>query len=296
MKKVKIITDSCSDLSRDLREKYDVDYAKMFTEYEGQETPASLDWDIYSPQELYKIMRDGKRILTTQVPVQEFKRVFAQGIEEGADMVYIGCSSKQSGSVNTGFVVAKETMEQNPGTEIYIVDALNACMGEGLLAIRAAEYRDQGKSAKEIYDLLQKDLKKVNEFITVHSLDALKRAGRVKASAAFLGNLFGVKPILIADKNGDQVPVKKVKGRQTSIQELVNLTKESIIDPENQTIYIVHADCEEEAKELEQMIKEQIPCKDTHISYIGPIIGASIGPDAIGVFSFGKEVTFVAGN
>ena len=247
MKKVKIITDSCSDLSRDLREKYDVDYAKMFTEYEGQETPASLDWDIYSPQELYKIMRDGKRILTTQVPVQEFKRVFAQGIEEGADMVYIGCSSKQSGSVNTGFVVAKETMEQNPGTEIYIVDALNACMGEGLLAIRAAEYRDQGKSAKEIYDLLQKDL-------------------------------------------------KKVKGRQTSIQELVNLTKESIIDPENQTIYIVHADCEEEAKELEQMIKEQIPCKDTHISYIGPIIGASIGPDAIGVFSFGKEVTFVAGN
>lgn len=296
MKKVKIITDSCSDLSRDLREKYDIDYAKMFTEYEGKETPASLDWDIYSPQELYKIMRDGKRILTTQVPVQEFKRVFTRYINEGYDIVYIGCSSKQSGSVNTGFVVAKEIMSENPGSEIYIVDALRACMGEGVLAIRGAEYRDQGKSAGEIYDLLNKDANTVNQYITVHSLDALKRAGRVKASAAFLGNLFGVKPILIADKNGDQVPVKKVKGRQTSINEIVNLLKESIVEPEKQTVYIVHADCEEEAKKLEKLVKEQIPCKDTHISYIGPIIGASIGPDAIGLFAFGKEVTFVAGN
>ncbi|MCR5585070.1 MAG: DegV family protein [Lachnospiraceae bacterium] len=296
MNKVKIITDSCSDLSRDLRDKYDIDYAKMYTEYEGKETAASLDWDIYTPQELYKIMRDGKRVLTTQVPVQEFKRVFTKYINEGFDIVYIGCSSKQSGSVNTGFVVAKELMEQNPGHEIYVVDALNACMGEGILAIRGAEYRDLGKSAKEIFDLLNKEAKTVNEYITVHSLDALKRAGRVKASAAFLGNLFGVKPILISDKNGDQVPIKKVKGRQTSLNEVVSLLKESIVNPEEQTVYIVHADCEEEAKELEKIVKEQIPCKDTHISYIGPIIGASIGPDAIGLFAFGKEVTFVAGN
>ncbi len=296
MKKVKIITDSCSDLSRDLREKYDIDYAKMYTEYEGKETPASLDWDLYSPKELYNVMRNGKRVLTTQVPVQEFKRVFGQYIAEGCDIVYVGCSSKQSGSVNTGFVVARELMEQHPETEIYVVDALNACMGEGILAIRAAEYRDMGKSAKEIYELLNKETKTVNEYITVHSLDALKRAGRVKASAAFLGNLFGVKPILISDKNGDQVPVKKVKGRQTSLNEVVNLLKESIVEPEKQTVYIVHADCEEEAKELEKLVREQIPCKDTHVSYIGPIIGASIGPDAIGLFAFGKEITFVAGN
>lgn len=296
MKKVKIITDSCSDLSRDLREKYDIDYAKMFTEYEGKETPASLDWDIYSPGELYNVMRNGKRIFTTQVPVQEFKRVFGQYAAEGFDIVYIGCSSKQSGSVNTGYVVAKDMMAENPDVGIYVVDALNACMGEGILAIRAAEYRDKGMSAKEIFDQINKEVKTVNEYITVHSLDALKRAGRVKASAAFLGNLFGVKPILISDKNGDQVPIKKVKGRQTSLNEIANLLKESIVNPEEQTVYIVHADCEDEAKELEKLIKEQIPCRDTHVSYIGPIIGASIGPDAIGVFAFGKEITFVGGD
>ncbi len=298
MRPVKIITDSCSDMSLDLREKYDIDYAKMFTEYEGKETPASLDWEYYSPKELYKIMRDGNRVLTTQVPVQEFQRIFTKYVEEGYDIVYVGCSSKQSGSVNTGHVVARELMEKYKAenVSIYSVDSLNACLGEGLVAIRAAQYRDMGYDAKQIYEKTIADLKKVNEYITVHSLDALKRAGRVKASAAFFGNLLGVKPILIADKTGYQVPIKKVKGRVASFNEIVNLMKESIINPEEQTIYIVHADCEDEAKELEKLVKENIPCKDTHISYIGPIIGASIGPDAIGLFAYGKEVTFEGGN
>ena len=298
MRPVKIITDSCSDMSADLREKYDIDYAKMFTEYEGKETPASLDWEYYTPQELYKIMRDGNRVLTTQVPVQEFQRIFTKYVEEGYDIVYLGCSSKQSGSVNTGHVVAKELMEKykDENVSIYSVDSLNACLGEGLVAIRAAMYRDMGYDAKKVYESTINDLKKVNQYITVHSLDALKRAGRVKASAAFFGNLLGVKPILIADKAGYQVPVKKVKGRLASFNEVVNMMKESIVNPEEQTIYIVHADCEDEAKELEKLVKENIPCKDTHISYIGPIIGASIGPDAIGLFAYGKEVTFEGGN
>ena len=127
-------------------------------------------------------------------------------------------------------------------------------------------------------------------FCTVHSLDALKRAGRVKATAAFFGNLFGVKPIIISDADGNNVPVKKVKGRENSLAELVELTKEAIIAPEEQTIYVAHADCEDEAKKLCEDIKKAIPCKGVHLCYIGPIIGASIGPGAVAIFSKGKEV------
>ena len=126
----------------------------------------------------------------------------------------------------------------------------------------------------------------------MHSLDALKRAGRVKASSAFFGNLLGVKPIIIADANGEQTPIKKVKGRGNSLNEIVRLLKESIINSENQRIYIAHADCAEEAEEVKKMIEEQIPCKEIYVGYIGPIIGASIGPDAVSVFAFGEEVTY----
>ena len=293
MRKVKILTDSCSDLSPDLLEKYDIDYAKMNTVFEGKTTPADLRWTREEAHALYDLMRAGNRVTTTQVPTEEFHRIFTEYVEKGFDIVYIGCSSKQSGSVNTGTVVAKKMMEEHPEARIFCVDSLNASMGEGALAIHAALLAKEGLSAEEIADLVTKDRKKVNEYVTVHSLDALKRAGRVKATAAFLGNLMGVKPIIISDAKGDQVSFKKAKGRMNSFKEITALMKESIRDPEKQTLYVTHADCsEEEVKTLTDMLKEAIPVKDVHAGIMGPIIGASIGPDAVGIFAFGEEVTY----
>ena len=292
MRPVQILTDSCSDLMKDLRDQYGIDYARMNTVYNGEEKQASLDFEYYTPRELYDIMRAGNRILTTQVPPAEFERIFTEYLEKGCDIVYIGCSTKQSSSVFTGEKVAQELMQKYPGAEIYCVDSLNASIGEGMLAVRAAKYRNEGLSAKEIFEKVMGDRKKVNQFVTVHNLNALKRAGRVKGSAAFFGNLLGVKPILIADANGTQVPIKKVKGRQNSLNELVALLKEVYDDPEGE-VYLTHADCDpEEVEAVYELIKKELPCKKIHIGYIGPIIGASIGPSAIGVWGFGKEVTY----
>ena len=127
--------------------------------------------------------------------------------------------------------------------------------------------------------------------------DALKRAGRVKGSAAFFGNLMGVKPIIIADANGDQAAYKKVKGRQKSFEEIVGLLKASIVEPENQVVYLTHADCaKEEIDGLVALIKQEIPCIDVEVGFIGPIIGSSIGPDAVGIWGFGQEVTYKIGD
>lgn len=292
MNKVKIITDSCSDLSGELLTKYDIDYAKMTTVCEGVQQEASLLWEYYSPKELYDKIRNGIRVTTTQVPPEEFTRIFDLYIND-YDIVYIGCSTKQSGSVNTAAVIAKQYKEKYPDSSIYCIDSLNASIGEGMLAIKAAEMRDEGKSAKEIFDSVSAMRNNVREFITVHTLEYLRRCGRVKATAAFFGNLMGVKPILISDANGAQTPVKKVKGRKNSFTEIVNLMKENITDSEDQTIYLVHADCDPaEIEALKNETLSKIKCKDVLPLYIGPIIGASVGPDAIGLFAFGTEVTY----
>lgn len=292
MNKVKIITDSCSDLSGELLTKYDIDYAKMTTVCEGVQQEASLLWEYYSPKELYDKIRNGIRVTTTQVPPEEFTRIFDLYIND-YDIVYIGCSTKQSGSVNTAAVIAKQYKEKYPDSSIYCIDSLNASIGEGMLAIKAAEMRDEGKSAKEIFDSVSAMRNNVREFITVHTLEYLRRCGRVKATAAFFGNLMGVKPILISDANGVQTPVKKVKGRKNSFAEIVNLMKENITDSEKQTIYLVHADCDPaEIEALKNETLSKIKCKDVLPLYIGPIIGASVGPDAIGLFAFGTEVTY----
>ncbi len=295
MKKVKIITDSCADLGGKLLEKYDIDYVKMSTVEDGKETPALLTWTEEEAHELYNKIRAGKRITTAQVTVEEFRTVFGKYIDEGYDIIYIGCSSKQSGSVNTGYVTAGKMMDERSDAKIICIDALCSTIGEGLLAIEASKMAKDGKGAEEIAEYITSIRNNVLQFATVHSLDTLKRAGRVSASAAFFGNLMGVKPIIIADASGAQAAMKKVKGRAAAIKECIKLMKENILDSENQTIYLWHSDCDrEELAEVEKMVRDEIPCKDIEIGIIGPIVGASVGPSVIGVWAFGKEVTFVS--
>ena len=297
MRKVKVIADSCADLNVEQLNKYGIAFAKMSTSCDGVESVATLTWTEDEVHEHYNKMRDGKRIITAQVSVEEFQRIFEEYLKQNMDIVYIGCSSKQSGSVNTGFVTAKKLMEKYEGSTIICIDSLNASMGEGMLAIEAAKLANDGASATEIEAHILAIRKKVNQYVTVHSLDALKRAGRVKGSAAFFGNLMGVKPIIIADANGDQAAYKKVKGRQKSFEEIVAMLKASIIEPEKQTIYMTHADCaKEEIDGLVALIKQEIPCLDVEVGYIGPIIGASIGPDAVGIWGFGQEVSYKIGD
>lgn len=295
MRKVKIITDSCSDLNGELMKTYDIDYVKMSTVLDGVESPALLTWSSEEAHQLYETMRNGKRIITSQVSVEEFVKVFGKYLEEGFDIVYIACASKQSGSVNTGHVTAQKLLKDYPGAKISCIDSLNASLGEGILAIEGAKLASQGKGIDEITSQITDMRKNVQEFCTVHTLEYLKKAGRVSASSAFFGNLMGVKPILVADANGAQAAFKKVKGRDNSIKEIVNLLKENIIDSEEQIVYIAHADCpEEEVQKLAELVKSEIKCKDIYVGYIGPIIGASVGPGCIAVWGIGKKVTFAA--
>ncbi len=293
MRNIKIITDSCSDLSAELLAKYDIDYAKMATVLDGVESPALLEWTKDDVHAFYDTMRAGKRITTTQVPVDEFNRIFTEYLDKGCDIVYIGCSSTLSGSINTGRLTAKKLLDNYPDAKISCIDSLNACYGEGILAIKAAEMAADGKGVDDITQEINAMRKNVNQFATVHTLDYLKRAGRVSASSAFFGNLMGVKPILISDTRGMNVAIKKSRGRAKSFDDITALLKEAVINPEEQTIYLAHADCsEDDLNKLYEKIKAEIPCRDIHIGYIGPIIGATVGPECIGVWCCGQEVTF----
>lgn len=293
MKKTKIITDSCADIGSDLLEKYGIDYARMTVIEDKEESPALLTWSKEDAHKLYDTIRGGKRILTSQASSEEFNRIFTECLELDYDIVYIGCSSKQSGSVNTARVVSQKLLKKYTEAEIFCIDSLNASLGEGMLAVEAAKLAENGMRAEEISEKIIAIRKNVNQFATVHTLEHLKRAGRVTASSAFFGNLMGVKPILISDINGTQCAVKKVKGRRKSFDEIVKCLSECIREAEVQTVYIAHSDCtQDEVELLTSLVKEKIPCKDIYTGIIGPIIGASIGPDAVAVWGFGDAVTY----
>ena len=296
MRKIKIITDSCADMNKEMLEKYDVDYAKMSSFRNGVESPAYTTWSAEEIHEFYDFMRKGGRVTTAQVSMEEFNKIFTHYINEGYDIIYIGCSLKQSSSVNTGAIVAKKLMEENEGVKIECIDSQNASFGIAMLVIEAAKMVKAGNNFEEIVNSVISLRKKVNQFVTVHSLTTLRKAGRVKGPAAFFGNLLGVKPILISDANGEQTAYKKVKGRMNSFKEIVALLKEKMNGNEDQIVYFAHTDCsQEEVDLLINMIKEQINCKDIVVGCIGPIIGGSVGPDTVGLWAYGDEVTFRVG-
>ena len=292
MREFKILTDTCSNLSAELRQKYGIDHVPMNFVFDGEEHVASLDWDEYTPKAYYDLMRNGKIIKTTQVPGERYIEVFNKYVEEGKDVLYVACSSALSGSVNTATVIAKEIMEQHPEAKIVCVDALISGMGEGALAVKAAEMKNEGKTIEETAEWLEKNKLCYNQTATVENLNYLRRAGRIKAAAAFFGNIFGVKPIIISDIKGDNVAVKKVKGRKASFAEIVAQIKENVVNPEEQTLYIDHADSEEDAIVLKEMIEKEVAFKNISIGYIAPIMGASVGPGTVAAYYYGKEVTY----
>lgn len=293
MRPFAIIGDSTCDLNRELRSQLDVDYVPMNFVLDGKEYPASLDWEGMSAKEFYDHMRAGKRITTTQVPAEIYSDKFSEYLNQGMDVLYISCSSALSGSVGCARLVAKERMENCPEAKILCVDALNSSFGQGIQLMWASRMRSEGCSIEEVSEFLDKNRNCVNQSAFVEKLEYLKRAGRVTASSAFFGNLIGIKPILISDAKGQNFAVRKVKGLQKAMAEAVTLVKERIIEPENQIVYIAHADTRENAETVGKMIREQTGCKDVFIDMIGPIVGACVGPGTISIYYVGQEETTI---
>lgn len=288
-----IFADSTSDLGKDLRDKYDIDYVKMNYVIDDKEYSASLDWESHSMKDFYDFMRNGTIIKTTQVARGEYEKRFTEVLEAGRDILYIACSSALSGSINLANVIAGELMEKYPERKIICIDSLISSLGQGYLCIKAAMLREEGKSIEEVRDFINANKLKENQFGTVATLEFLKKAGRVTASSAFFGNLLGIKPILISDIKGQNLAVKKVKGAQNARREMAKDMASVVINPEEQTLYISHADSIKDAEALRDEIMALCPFKDCYINGIAPIVGASVGPGTVIAYCFGKEVTEV---
>ncbi|MGN1295378.1 MAG: DegV family protein [Bacilli bacterium] len=291
MKKFAVIGDSTCDLRQDTREELGIDYFMMNVVFNDIEKKADLDWKEYSAKELYDDMRNKKRVKTTQVPVEEFIRVFEKHLSQGEDVIYISCSSALSGSINVASIAAEEMKEKYKDAKIILFDSKISCLGQGMMLIEAAKMRNNGATIEEVEKRLIEMKENVNQFCVPETLEYLRKAGRVKASTAFFGNLIGIKPIMVSSLNGENVAIEKVKGRRASLNRIVDLAANAIKNPKDSVVYVVHSDCEEDANYVISLIKEKIQPKDVYVNILGPIIGASVGPGAVAIYVEGNRKT-----
>ena len=293
MKKFVIISDSCCDLSKELREQFDVQYLPMHFYLDGKEYDADLDWQKISVKEFYDELRKGAKYKTAQITKQQYEEAFEKAIQDGYDVLSISCSSALSASVKVSYLVRDELQAKYPDAKIFCIDSLMACYGLGAICIAASKMRAEGKTIDEVAAWVEANKLKMNQECTVDKLSWLKAAGRVSAASAFFGGILSIKPIIISDAKGQNFALEKVKGRETSINRLVERIEEDYEDFPYQDVTVVHADCLEAAEQLKAKIEERLKDKNVKVSmgYLGPIVGGTCGPGTLAAYCFGKEVT-----
>lgn len=276
-----VLTDSTSDLPIELRQQYEINYFPMEFSTGDKNYIASLDWTQIGSHDFYESMRNGVKYKTAQVSIKTYTEILREHLGMGKDVIYIACSSALSSSVKTAYVVRDELRAEFPDRKVIIIDSLISGMAQGLLAIECAKMRDQGKTIDEVEAWIEDHKLFYNQCSTTETLSYLKEAGRVTASSAFFGNLFAVKPIIISDIKGQNLAIRKVKGRKSSFTEIADQISKFIVQPEKQTIWVGHADSPEDAETLAGEIRNKIPEATVKTYIIGPIVGVSVGPGTL---------------
>lgn len=283
-----LLIDSCTDLPRSYVEKNAIPFVSLVCNLKDQEYKDDFGESI-GYKEFYDAVRNGEMPSTAQVNIYEYTELFKKYAEEGKSVIYLGFSSALSGSLSSAYLARDMVMEEIKDADITIIDSKSASLGEGLLAYNANEMLKAGASKDEIVSWLETNKLRLNHWFTVDDLGHLKRGGRVSGTAAFIGTLLDIKPILKVDDEGRLIPISKVKGRKKSLKTLFEILQENIEAPEEQVIAISHGDCIEDAEYLKEMILKEFKVKDVIINHVGPVIGAHTGPDVVALFFMGNN-------
>ncbi|WP_313339790.1 DegV family protein [Sedimentibacter sp.] len=289
MKNYVIVTDSTADLPVNIIEEYNLTVVPLSYSFENENYINYPDHRQLAIKEFYERIKKGERSTTTLVNAKTFEEYLTPLLEAGNDILYLGFSSPLSGTYGSSLIAREELSEKYTDARIECIDTLAASMGEGLLIYYAAKMKQEGKNLDEVKQWILENNLHLCHWFTVDDLNHLKRGGRINAMTATIGTALGVKPILHVDNGGHLVSVTNVRGRKKSIHALLEQMETTCINPEENSVFISHADCLEDAEYLGNLIKEKLNVKEVVINFIGPVIGSHTGQGALALFFFGKE-------
>jgi DegV family protein with EDD domain len=239
-----------------------------------------------SAHEFYERLRASPELPTTSQPTPGD---FVAAYEElnGYDRIYsIHLASKLSGT----FQSATTAAGMLGGEKVRAIDTESASVGESMLALAIQRRLERGTTDEEIDALVDRYRGQHGLLFTVDTLEFLARGGRIGRAKAFAGQLMNVKPIL-AIRDGEVIPVKRVRGNQKAFQEFVQALDTQTRDEPGLRIGIAHAEAPERMAELEKMVRDRRPQASIEVeTALGAVIGAHAGPGTVGFFWFNDTV------
>ena len=282
----RIVTDSCCDFPKDMVPQLDVTMVSLSLLFRGETHEDVTDEQIKT---VYDALRAGESASTSAANPDRWAAAMEPSLAAGQDVLVMAFSSGLSTTYQSAVIAAQELGEKYPERIIKVVDTLCASMGQGLLVWYACQKRDAGLSLEELYTWCENNKLHLCHWFTVDDLMFLKRGGRISAATALVGTMLGIKPILHVDDEGHLISKSKVRGRKAALEALAAKAGELGLDGENDTMFISHGDCLEDAEYVAKLVKEKCGAKQVIISYVGAVIGSHSGPGTVALFFLGKN-------
>ena len=282
----RIITDTCCDFPEAVYEELGLGVVRLNVNFRGEAVNTyTEEW----LKDMFNGLRAGESATTAAANPAEWEAIIEPVLAAGEDALVLVFSSGLSTTYQSAVIAAGELMEKYPDRKVNVVDTLCASRGQGLLVYYACQKRDEGFSLEELTAWCEEKKFNLCHWFTVDDLMYLKRGGRVSAATALVGTMLQIKPILHVDDEGHLINVAKARGRKASIEALAKKLGETGLPGENDTIFICHGDCIEDAQYLEKLAKEKYGVKNVVIYYVGAVIGSHSGPGTLAIFYLGEH-------
>ena len=276
MNKIALITDTTSDLNKDVIEKYNINVLPFRIIYSDREYSDNVD---ITSQQVYDNMKT--EVPTSSLPsMKDMEDLFLRLEEEGyTHAIAVTLSTGLSGIFNA----IKLTSENHPSIITHVCDSQAISLAEGLIVTECGKLIEEGKSFEEVVDSIPSIKKRIHLYFVVGTLEYLKRGGRIGKVAGTIAEMLNIKPIISLDTDGKYVTSEKVRGRKQSLNKLVELTN-NILDKKKCKVYILHGDALEESKKVMEIIRpHQNVISIEFQGYISPVSGVHSGPGLVGM-------------
>ncbi|ARC84734.1 DegV family protein [Clostridium argentinense] len=282
MEKIALITDSTSDLSKEMIDKYNIIVLPFRIIFKDREFRDGIE---ITPQEIYKSFE--KEVPTSSLPsMKDMEEVFQRLEREGyTHAIAVTLSSKLSGIYNA----LKLVSEEYPSIKTHVFDSKLISYGESVIILEAAKMIEKGMSFDEVVRKLPEIKKRAHAFFVVGTLEYLKRGGRIGKVAGTIAELLNIKPIIHVDEEGSYATYDKVRGRKQSINRMIAIGNE-MLDKKKCDIYVIHGEAEEEARRILEEISRHPNANSANFGgYISPVSGVHSGPGFLGVLFYEVE-------
>lgn len=257
----RIIVDSCGELTKEMKQSGRFVSAPLSMEVMGR---VVTDDETFCQEEFLRLVSESPKAPKSSCPSPE---AYLKLMETQEERVYVvTLSSELSGSYNSA-CLAKNLYEEKYGdsSHIHVFDSRSASVGETLIALEIQKMEERGLSFADVVEGVSAYIGEQHTYFVLENLETLRKNGRLTSVKAFVASALNIKPVMGSTAAGTICQLGQARGMKKALAKMVDHVVKDCIRPQERILAIAHCNCFERAKDVERMIRELLPVKDSFV-------------------------------